>query len=117
MPSPNIPTLETATVYPGMCLLEGTILSEGRGTTRPFEISGAPFIKPEKLINRLNDFKLKGVYFRPLYFTPAFNKFSGQLCGGVQIHILDREKFKPFKTAVSILLSVKELYPEINIGG
>ncbi|HQD36878.1 MAG TPA: DUF1343 domain-containing protein [Thermodesulfovibrio thiophilus] len=115
MPSPNIPTLETATVYPGMCLLEGTILSEGRGTTRPFEISGAPFIKPEKLVNRLNDFKLQGVYFRPLYFTPAFNKFSGQLCGGVQIHILDREKFKPFKTAVSILLSVKELYPEINL--
>jgi len=115
MPSPNMPTLDTATVYPGMCLLEGTILSEGRGTTRPFEIFGAPFIEPEKLVKRLNEFKLKGVFFRPLYFTPTFNKFSGQLCGGVQIHVIDRKKFKPFKTAVAILLTIKELYPEINI--
>lgn len=67
MPSPNMPTLETATVYPGMCLLEGTILSEGRGTTRPFEIFGAPFIEPERLVRRLNDFKLKGVFFLDLF--------------------------------------------------
>lgn len=115
MPSPNMPTLDSATVYPGMCLFEGTILSEGRGTTRPFEIFGAPFIEPEKMVKRLNDFKLKGVIFRPLYFTPTFNKFSGKLCGGAQIHVIDREKFKPFKTAVAILLTVKELYPEINL--
>jgi len=115
MPSPNMPTLDTANVYPGMCLLEGTILSEGRGTTRPFEIFGAPFIEPERLVMKLRDFKLKGVIFRPLYFTPTFNKFSGQLCGGVQIHVVDREKFKPFKTAVAILLAVKELYPEITL--
>jgi len=115
MPSPNMPTLDTATVYPGMCLLEGTILSEGRGTTRPFEIFGAPFIDPAKLVKRLNEFKLKGVFFRPLYFTPTFNKFSGQLCGGVQIHVIDREKFKAFKTAVAILLTIKEIYPQINI--
>lgn len=115
MPSPNMPTLDTATVYPGMCLLEGTILSEGRGTTRPFEIFGAPFIEPEKLVKRLNEFKLKGVFFRPLYFTPTFNKFAGQLCGGVQIHVIDKEKFKPFKTAVAILIAIKEIYPEINI--
>lgn len=115
MPSPNMPTLETATVYPGMCLLEGTILSEGRGTTRPFEIFGAPFIEPEKLVKRLNEFRLKGVFFRPLYFKPTFNKFSGKLCGGAQIHVIDREKFKPFKTAIAILLAVKELYPEVNL--
>lgn len=112
MPSPNMPTLDTATVYPGMCLLEGTILSEGRGTTRPFEIFGAPFIEPEKLLRRLKDFKLKGLIFRPLYFTPTFNKFSGELCGGSQIHVIDREKFNPFKTAVAILLAIRELYPD-----
>ncbi|MCS7203516.1 MAG: DUF1343 domain-containing protein [Thermodesulfovibrio sp.] len=115
MPSPNIPTLQTAVVYPGMCLLEGTILSEGRGTTRPFEIFGAPFIDPEKLIKKLKDFRLKGVFFRPLYFTPTFNKFSGELCGGAQIHVIDREKFKPFKTAVAILLAICELYPNVNL--
>jgi len=115
MPSPNMPTLDTATVYPGMCLLEGTIISEGRGTTRPFEIFGAPFIEPEKLVRRLNDFKLKGIFFRPLYFAPTFNKFSGELCGGVQLHVTDREKFKPFKTAVAILLAIHELHPEIKL--
>lgn len=115
MPSPNMPTLETATVYPGMCILEGTILSEGRGTTRPFEIFGAPFIEPEKLVRRLKDYSLKGVIFRPLYFTPTFNKFSGELCGGVQIHVTDRDRFKPFKTAVAILLSIHDLYPNINL--
>jgi uncharacterized protein YbbC (DUF1343 family) len=115
MPSPNMPALQTATVYPGMCLFEGTILSEGRGTTRPFEIFGAPFIEPERLVKKLNEFKLKGVFFRPLYFIPTFNKFSGHLCGGAQIHVIDREKFKPFKTAVAILLAIKELYPEINL--
>lgn len=115
MPSPNMPTLDTATVYPGMCLLEGTILSEGRGTTRPFEIFGAPFIEPEELVRRLREFRLKGVFFRPLYFTPTFNKFTGELCGGAQIHVLDRERFKPFRTAVAILLAVKELYPKVNL--
>ena len=115
MPSPNMPTLETAEVYPGMCLFEGTTISEGRGTTRPFEIFGAPFIEPEKLVRRLKDFKLKGVFFRPLYFTPTFNKFSGELCGGAQIHITDREKFKPFKTAVAIIFAIKELYPHVDL--
>lgn len=115
MPSPNMPTLHTATVYPGMCLFEGTILSEGRGTTRPFEIFGAPFIEPEELVKKLKDFRLKGVVFRPLYFTPTFNKFSGELCGGAQIHVTDREKFKPFKTAVAILLAIHELYPEVKL--
>jgi len=115
MPSPNMPTIETAKVYPGMCLFEGTTISEGRGTTRPFEIFGAPFIEPEKLVRKLKDFKLKGVFFRALYFTPTFNKFSGELCGGAQIHITDREKFKPFKTAVAIILTIKELYPHVDL--
>ena len=111
MPSPNMPALDTAVVYPGMCLLEGTNLSEGRGTTRPFEIFGAPFIGPESLVKRLNEFKLPGVLFRPMYFEPAFQKHAGRLCGGAQIHLTDREKFRPFKTGVAVLKSVYDLYP------
>ena len=112
LPSPNMPTLDTAIVYPGMCLLEGTTLSEGRGTTRPFEIFGAPFIHPDKLIKRLSEFRLRGVIFRPLYFQPTFQKHSGKICGGAQMHVTDREKFRPFKTAVGILKAVAELYPK-----
>lgn len=115
LPSPNMPTLDTATVYPGMCLLEGTILSEGRGTTRPFEIFGAPFIGPERLLKRLKEFRLKGVIFRPLWFQPTFQKYAGKLCGGAQIHIQNRNTFKPFKTAVAILKSVYDLYPEYRL--
>lgn len=111
LPSPNMPTLDTALVYPGMCLLEGTHLSEGRGTTRPFEIFGAPFIEPDAFVKRLGDFKLKGVVFRPLHFQPTFQKHAGRLCGGAQIHVFDRKAFKPFKTAVAILKAVNELYP------
>ena len=112
MPSPNMPTLDTATVYPGMCLLEGTNLSEGRGTARPFEIFGAPYINAEKLAQRLEQYRLPGVVFRPLYFQPTFQKYAGQLCGGAQIHIHDREKFKPFKTAAAILSTVRSMYPK-----
>jgi len=112
LPSPNMPTLDTAVVYPGMCLLEGTNLSEGRGTTRPFEIFGAPFIDPDKLVKRLNDFKLSGVIFRPMFFQPAFQKHAGKLCGGAQIHVTDRNKFRPFKTGVAILKAIHELYPK-----
>lgn len=111
MPSPNMPTLTSAIVYPGMCLLEGTNLSEGRGTTRPFEFLGAPFIEPERLIRRLNDHKPAGVIFRPVYFIPTFQKYARRVCGGVQIHITDRRRFKPFRTGVAILKSVYELYP------
>ena len=112
IPSPNMPTLETATVYPGMCLLEGTNLSEGRGTTRPFEIFGAPFIEPEVLVKHLKEFKLPCVVFRPMYFQPTFQKHAGKLCGGAQIHIMKRERFRPFKTGVAILKTVHDLYPE-----
>lgn len=112
MPSPNMPTLDTAAVYPGMCLLEGTNLSEGRGTTRPFEIFGAPFIEPDVLVKRLKEFRLPGVAFRPLYFQPIFQKHAGRLCGGAQIHVTNRERFKPFKTGVAIIKTVHDLYPE-----
>ena len=110
MPSPNMPTPDSATVYPGMCLLEGTNLSEGRGTTRPFEIFGAPFIEPALLVRQLNDFKLPGVVFRPIYFRPNFQKHAGKLCGGAQIHVTHRERFKPFKTGVAILKIIHDLY-------
>ena len=109
MPSPNMPTLDTATVYPGFCLLEGTNLSEGRGTTRPFELSGAPYLNPFKLAELLESYNLPGVKFRPLYFQPAFHKWSGQECGGVQVYPTDRNKFKPFLTGVAYLKAAIEL--------
>lgn len=112
MPSPNMPTLDTAMVYPGMCLLEGTNISEGRGTTRPFEIFGAPFIEPELLVKQLKEFNLPGVVFRPLYFQPTFQKHTGKVCGGAQLHVAHREKYKPFKTGVAIIKAVHDLYPE-----
>ncbi len=111
LPSPNIPTLDSATAYPGMCLLEGTGLSEGRGTTRPFEIFGAPFIDPQDLAGRMKDYRLPGVIFRPLYFQPTFQKHAGKLCGGCQIHVTDREVLRPFQLAAAILRAVRELYP------
>jgi len=111
MPSPNMPTLDTATVYPGMCLLEGTLLSEGRGTTKPFEMFGAPFIEPHALVRRLQEFRLSGVAFRPLFFEPTFQKHSSRICGGAQIHVTNRETYRPFKTGVAVLKAVHDLYP------
>ncbi|RJR14820.1 MAG: DUF1343 domain-containing protein [Nitrospiraceae bacterium] len=111
LPSPNMPTLDTAIVYPGMCLLEATNLSEGRGTTRPFEMFGAPFIGPDVLVKKLASFKLPGVFFRPAYFQPTFQKYAGKLCGGAQIHIIDRNKFRPFKTGVAIIKAIHDLCP------
>lgn len=111
MPSPNMPTLDTAIVYPGMCLLEGTNISEGRGTTRPFEIFGAPFIDPEQLVKELELLQLPGVAFRPIYFQPTFQKHAERICGGAQIHVTDRDKFKPFKTGVAIIKTAYKMYP------
>jgi uncharacterized protein YbbC (DUF1343 family) len=111
LPSPNMPTLDTALVYPGMCLLEGTNISEGRGTTRPFEIFGAPFIHAEAIVGVLKEFRLPGVVFRPLSFQPTFQKHSGILCNGAQIHVTDREKFRPFKTGVAIIKATHNTYP------
>ena len=110
-PSPNMPTLSTATVYPGMCLIEGTLLSEGRGTTLPFEQVGAPYINPEVFAKTLNKENLPGLFFRPQYFKPQFQKWSGEVCGGVQLHITERNKIKPLATSISLLFFIKKLYP------
>ncbi len=110
--SPNIPFYTTSYIYPGTVLLEGTNISEGRGTTRPFEIIGAPFINSERLSNELNKLRLKGVNFIPYAFTPTFNKWSGELCGGVFIVISDFEKFSPYKTGILILKTIRKLYPD-----
>ena len=107
-----MPTIDTATVYPGMCLLEGTMISEGRGTTRPFEIFEAPYVDPDRLVKKLIAYKLPGVAFRPVYFKPAFQKHAGALCGGAQIHITGRERFRPFKTGVAVIMSLLDLYPK-----
>lgn len=112
MPSPNMPTLDTATVYPGMVVFEGTNISEGRGTTRPFEIIGAPFIEPYQLASHLNSLGLAGAYFRPLFFQPTFHKFVGEICGGIQIHIQNRASLRSFQIAVEILKALHHFYPE-----
>jgi len=109
LPSPNMPTVNTAIVYPGMCLLEGTNVSEGRGTTRPFEILGAPFVEGRKLAAALTHEKLPGVIFRPMFFTPAFHKFVGVSCQGVQIHVTDRRAFLPYRTGLAILVALRDL--------
>jgi uncharacterized protein YbbC (DUF1343 family) len=112
MPSPNIPTVDTAVVYPGSVMFEGTNVSEGRGTTRPFEIIGAPYIEPDALIEELIRDNLPGVVFRPLHFQPAFHKFAGELCGGLQIHVTDRSSFKPVITGVAIISAIRRRYPD-----
>ncbi len=110
-PSPNMPTLSTATVYPGMCLIEGTLLSEGRGTTIPFEQIGAPYINAETLAKSLNEKNLPGLFFRSQYFKPQFQKWNGEVCGGVQLHITDRNKIKSLITSITMLSTIKKLYP------
>jgi uncharacterized protein YbbC (DUF1343 family) len=112
MPSPNMPAVDTAVVYPGMCLLEGTQLSEGRGTTRPFEIFGAPYIDGWRLAEELNRRRLPGALFRPYQFLPTFQKFAGQICQGCFLHVVDRRAFLPFRTGCEIIQAVQMLYPE-----
>ena len=104
MPSPNMPTRDTAIVYPGMCLLEATNLSEGRGTTRPFEIFGAPWLNAWRLCDDLNGSPfLKGAVLRPHFFIPTFNKHAGVKCSGAQIHVVDQSVYRPFKAGLGIL--------------
>lgn len=110
-PSPNIPTVETARVYPGMCLLEGTNLSEGRGTTRPFETFGAPWIDPLALTDALGRLDLRGVSFLPTRFRPMFEKHAGETCGGAMLEVTDAASFRPFETAISILETARRLAP------
>lgn len=113
MPSPNMPTVSTAVVYPGACLLEGTTLSEGRGTTRPFEILGAPGLDPDELVRVAGAYDPAGVILRAMHFQPTFQKHAGALCGGVQVHVVDRDLFCPVSTYVTLLSAVRELVPDL----
>ena len=109
-PSPNLPALDSATVYPGQVMLEGTNLSEGRGTTKPFELFGAPWVDGFVLAQALNALHLPGVKFREAWFTPTFSKFSGQPCGGCQVHVTDRGAYRSVAVSLAILAVVKQLY-------
>jgi len=112
IPSPNIPTLTTATVYPGQVYLEGTNVSEGRGTTKPFELFGAPWIDGNELANKLNALDLRGIRFREAWFSPTFSKYEGELCGGAQIHVLNRDEYRPLESALSIIKTIRDMYPD-----
>ena len=111
-PSPNLPTLDSVTLYPGTCLVEGTNLSEGRGTTRPFELIGAPWIDPFDLAAELERRDLPGVGFRPAYFTPMFSKHAGIVCGGIQIHLFDRTVVQPVDLGIHLLHALRGLDPK-----
>src|SRR5215212_10233639 len=112
LPSPNMPTLDSATVFPGTVHVEGTQLSEGRGTTRPFELVGAPYIEPLEYARRLSELGFPGVYFRACGFQPTFQKHAGVTCGGVQIHVTDRSVFEPAIVGVAIVKAAYDLYRE-----
>jgi uncharacterized protein YbbC (DUF1343 family) len=112
LPSPNMPTINTATVYPGMCLIEGTNLSEGRGTTHPFELFGAPWFEPFELAAKLNAIDLPGVRFRPHYFMPTFQKHANKVCGGVELHVTNRAIFEPFRTGLWCVKVARDSDPE-----
>ena len=111
MPSPNVPTLDTAIVYPGAVLFEGTNISEGRGTTRPFELIGAPWVDAEALAERLATYSLPGVHFRPAVFEPTFQKHAKRACGGCQIHVLDRALFRSVESAIAVLEEIRAQNP------
>jgi uncharacterized protein YbbC (DUF1343 family) len=111
LPSPNMPTLDSATVFPGTVHFEGTQLSEGRGTTRPFELIGAPYIDPDAYADNLNSLNLEGVFFRSCAFQPTFQKHAGVTCGGVQIHVLDRGRFEPVFMGVAMAKIAYDMYP------
>ena len=100
------------TLYPGTCLIEGSNLSEGRGTTRPFEYIGAPWINAEALSEQLNDLNLAGLRFRPVYFVPTFGKYQGELCAGVHLYVTDRERFQPVSAMLHALQTLKRSYPD-----
>ena len=109
LPSPNMPTPDTALVYPGACLFEGTNLSEGRGTTRPFELAGAAYIQdPDKFVGFVESCDLPGVKLRPCWFTPLWDKHTNKLCGGLQIHVTNRSTFLPVKTGMAIIWAAKQ---------
>ena len=111
IPSPNLPTLDSAIVYPGAVLIEGTMLSEGRGTTKPFELIGAPWIDGERLADAMNARRLPGVHFRAVVFEPTFQKHARQPCGGCQIHVTERTTFEPVRTSVELLAEFRRQSP------
>jgi uncharacterized protein YbbC (DUF1343 family) len=111
-PSPNMPTVETALVYPGACLIEGTNLSEGRGTTTPFQVVGAPFLDRDQLTGALVDAALPGVVVRPTSFRPSFEKFAGQVCHGVMLHVTDPVAFRPVRSYLTLIAAARALAPE-----
>jgi len=111
-PSPNMPSPATAEVYPGTCFFEGTNLSEGRGTTRPFEQFGAPYVDAFRLSDCLNGLDLPGAAFRPVFFSPSFGKHTGEACQGVQLHVLDRGAFRPVSAGFHALVAVRQLWPD-----
>ena len=111
-PSPNLPRFEGVVLYPGMVLIEGTNLSEGRGTTTPFEIVGAPYVDPFDLADALGEWELPGVVSRPLTFRPTFQKWQDEPCGGVYFHVISEPEFRPYRTAVVLLACIRRLYPE-----
>lgn len=112
MPSPNMPTIEAATVFPGTVHFEGTQISEGRGTTRPFELVGAPYIVPHEYAAELNNLNLPGVFFRSCVFRPTFQKHAGISCGGVQIQVLNRKRFEPVTAGVAMVKVAHDMYKE-----
>jgi uncharacterized protein YbbC (DUF1343 family) len=112
LPSPNMPLVETAVVYPGQVILEGTNLSEGRGTTRPFEIFGAPYVDPPEVRSVLEIEALKGAVLRDVEFQPTFNKWAGRTCRGFQIHVTDRQVFRPYRATLALLSAMLRLYPQ-----
>lgn len=109
LPSPNLPTLDSCIPYPGTVLLEGTSMSEGRGTTRPFELIGAPGLDPEAFVAAMESRRIAGCVLRPAWFEPTFQKHAGRLCGGVQLHVVDRERFRPVRTTVAALAAAREV--------
>ena len=111
-PSPNMPAIRTAEMYPGFCLIEGTNLSEGRGTTLPFELVGSPWLDTENLVKKLNDQKIPGAFFRSQRFTPTFSKYQGENCSGIQIHIIDHQLFEPIYSALSLISEVLKRHPD-----
>jgi uncharacterized protein YbbC (DUF1343 family) len=111
-PSPNMPAVDTAVVYPGMCFFEGTNISEGRGTTKPFEQIGAPYIDGAALADHLNDLNLPGAVFRPVSFQPSFGKYVGESCRGIQVHVLDRRAFRPVAVGFEVLTAVRKMWPQ-----
>src|SRR5207249_3263812 len=110
-PSPNMPTPTTALVYPGIALLEGTNVSEGRGTAKPFEWLGAPWVDADRLAERLRSDDLPGAAFRPIHFIPSASKCAGRTCAGVQVHVTDVAAFRPVMTGVAVLCALRGLWP------